>query len=463
MVFFPVWVRYGYFHFFGSAWEDANYWADFVDDSIIFVMSVADGDLKRDLMDMSKTRMGLKRSPKQPLDFFKETVFAGLVWTTYGVTIGNEAVKYILDLLCVQPKGVKQARTLRGVIVQAKSAFVFSANELIRFGQLVGMITACIDRCDRTSKWIWSEDGKDALEELSTRLGDCKRRYTNPDNILAHGSSLATLGDAGPEAIVCSLWIIQQHDANDITPKDFYEDSAVLLGMHPKTLNKAQQRMGEVIPLTFKAFRKSHPLDNEQGYANVYVDALFGTGLTRPLEGEAQAVIHHMSGINGDRYDDRTVAVDAPSGICLDSGRWLFQMPASIKDLLGKLPDDLRAGLAEPGEPEPSLQARITVTFDSPKVGHFVGAGTIHCGRVVIKDIGLERWRCFKSPFVMTENGPVGAQRQADICLTGQEPIVEDRRNQVSYRFAAEWLGKSGRPHKYAHGHALVLFSLMIL
>lgn len=215
--------------------------------------------------------------------------------------------------------------------------------------------------------------------------------------------------------------------------------------------------MGEVIPLTFKAFRKSHPLDNEQGYANVYVDALFGTGLTRPLEGEAQAVIHHMSGINGDRYDDRTVAVDAPSGICLDSGRWLFQMPASIKDLLGKLPDDLRAGLAEPGEPEPSLQARITVTFDSPKVGHFVGAGTIHCGRVVIKDIGLERWRCFKSPFVMTENGPVGAQRQADICLTGQEPIVEDRRNQVSYRFAAEWLGKSGRPHKYAHGHALVL------
>jgi hypothetical protein len=102
-LFFPVWVRYGYFHFFGSAWEDASYWADFVDDSIIFVMSVADGDLKRDLMDMSKTWMGLKRSPKQPLDFFKETVFAGLVWTTYGVTIGNEAVKYILDLLCVQP------------------------------------------------------------------------------------------------------------------------------------------------------------------------------------------------------------------------------------------------------------------------------------------------------------------------------------------------------------------------
>ena len=115
-------------------------------------------------------------------------------------------------------------------------------NNKVKSGLYIVSTPIGIDKCDRTSKWSWSTDGKEALEELSTRLGDCKRRYTNPDNILAYGSSLATLGDADPEAIVCSLWIIQQHDANDIRPKDFYEDSTVLLGMHPKTLNKAQQR-----------------------------------------------------------------------------------------------------------------------------------------------------------------------------------------------------------------------------
>ena len=77
--------------------------------------------------------MGLKVSPKQPLDMAKEKKFAGLIWTTYGITIGDEAVMFILSVLGTQPKGIKQARTLRGVVVQAKSAFEFSAAELIEF------------------------------------------------------------------------------------------------------------------------------------------------------------------------------------------------------------------------------------------------------------------------------------------------------------------------------------------
>lgn len=195
----------------------------------------------------------------------------------------------------------------------------------------------------------------------------------------------------------------------------------------------------------------------------IYVDALFGTGLTRPLEGAALDVVSHMTGRNGDRYDDRTVAIDAPSGICLDSGRWLAQQPPSLKELFDKLPAGAKIRTsALPKEPAPRPQARLTVAFDSPKVGHFIAAGPTHCGRVVVKDIGLANWRSFKPrkegqpPFVVTENGPVGVLRPAGVRLTGQAPIVDDVRNKIFFTDTSRWMAKQSG-HKFSHGHALIL------
>ena len=240
-LFFPVWVRYGYSHFFGNSWEIGPYWADFVDDGIIFCMSQRDADLKRDLMDFSKVKMGLKRSPKQPLDFVTEALFAGLIWTVKGLTLSNEAVLYILSVMKLKPKGVRQARTLRGVIVQAKSAFVFSPQELVKFGQLVGDISDVITECDKSGKWCWTDEADTAVSQLYERLKNAERVYTNPDDLLREGYCLAILGDADPQAIVCSLWLLPVNDANDVTPEDFYGADARLLGMHPKSLNSSQQ------------------------------------------------------------------------------------------------------------------------------------------------------------------------------------------------------------------------------
>ena len=44
--------------------------------------------------------------------------------------------------------GIKQARILRGVVVQARSAFVFTAEELLRFSALLAVITSYIDLCN---------------------------------------------------------------------------------------------------------------------------------------------------------------------------------------------------------------------------------------------------------------------------------------------------------------------------
>ncbi|WP_297774683.1 NAD(P)H-hydrate dehydratase [uncultured Roseovarius sp.] len=98
------------------------------------------------------------------------------------------------------------------------------------------------------------------------------------------------------------------------------------------------------------------PLDAARdAQADVYVDALFGTGLTRPLEGHALSWA--QGGCRG-----RVVAVDLPSGLCGDSGRVL--------------------GTA-------AVRADLTVTFHRAKCGHYLDAGPQHCGRLSLVDIGL--------------------------------------------------------------------------
>lgn len=61
--------------------------------------------------------MGQGVSPKITLNVCKEVLLAGLSWALRGMTIGETAMNYILEVLLKQPAGIKQARMLRGVIV----------------------------------------------------------------------------------------------------------------------------------------------------------------------------------------------------------------------------------------------------------------------------------------------------------------------------------------------------------
>lgn len=196
--------------------------------------------------------------------------------------------------------------------------------------------------------------------------------------------------------------------------------------------------IGGVVALTERAFRAA-------GDADVYVDALFGTGVTRPVGGAAFDVLSHMAGRNGDDYAPRTVAIDAPSGLCLDSGV-----------LLGRRDGAYANGM--------SRFAALTVAFDSPKIGHFVGHGPALCGALKVVDIGLQDWRCFqaispgKPAFVRNEHGPTGAIRPAWTVLTTRQPLVPDIRNFIT-EFDTGYLTKAcqGNVHKYTFGHALIM------
>lgn len=93
--------------------------------------------------------------------------------------------------------------------------------------------------------------------------------------------------------------------------------------------------------------------------AHSLVDALFGTGLTRPLEGRCAAAARLINELRR-RHGWPVVAADIPSGLCGQTG-----MP------LGS-----------------SVQADLTVTFGLPKPGHFLHGGEA-VGTLAVADIGI--------------------------------------------------------------------------
>ena len=89
---------------------------------------------------------------------------------------------------------------------------------------------------------------------------------------------------------------------------------------------------------------------------DVIVDALFGTGLERPLEGEWRAAIEAMNASGRPIF-----AIDIPSGLHADSGR-----------VLGA-----------------AVRAALTLSFIGLKAGLFTGQGREHSGLILFDDLGV--------------------------------------------------------------------------
>ena len=169
-------------------------------------------------------------------------------------------------------------------------------------------------------------------------------------------------------------------------------------------------------------------LEPEGRLADLYIDALFGTGLTRPVINEG------LERVAAEIEDDRAkppylVSIDVVSGLDADSGRPLG-MAHSIAD------------------------AHLTVTFHSAKLGHYLEKGPVSGGRLRVVGIGLDGTHdpadkhasaSFHGLEPSSVERGVGSNPPAAICTLVGYPMVPPHR----------LLKHSG--HKFDHGHALVL------
>jgi len=144
----------------------------------------------------------------------------------------------------------------------------------------------------------------------------------------------------------------------------FFLGAAERLPPDARTNHDRWARLGDVKPLTVRAIKDAPEAD-------ILVDALFGIGLSRRPTGVLADVLCHLAGAGTDRafIQPKIVAVDVPSGLDADTGT---------------LPD---AGTKEGIAPCPFCA--MTVTFHQPKPGHVTGVGQRHCGKLIVKDIGL--------------------------------------------------------------------------
>ncbi len=140
---------------------------------------------------------------------------------------------------------------------------------------------------------------------------------------------------------------------------------------------------------------------------DLVVDALFGTGLARPLT--ALQPMLQAADLDAALPDasrgPHVVALDIPSGICADSGR-----------VLG-------------ADGDGAVAAHLTVAFHAQKPGHALAEGAVRSGKVVVATIGLE-----DAPH---------PERDALACGLESKDL---------YPRLAKITG-----HKYSHGHALIL------
>ena len=90
--------------------------------------------------------------------------------------------------------------------------------------------------------------------------------------------------------------------------------------------------------------------------ADLVLDALLGTGISRPAEGRVAEWIELVNG-----WGRRVISVDMPSGLDADTGR---------------------AG-------GPCMTASVTVTLGLPKPGLLIGDGPARSGQVWVADIGV--------------------------------------------------------------------------
>lgn len=102
------------------------------------------------------------------------------------------------------------------------------------------------------------------------------------------------------------------------------------------------------------ATERVHP--DSLSNAQVIVDALFGAGLDREIEGEARALIDAIN-----VHPAMAISVDLPSGINGSTGAVM--------------------GIA--------VKATETVTFFRRKPGHLLLPGRLYCGRITLADIGI--------------------------------------------------------------------------
>lgn len=165
------------------------------------------------------------------------------------------------------------------------------------------------------------------------------RRFPSPGKVVV----VAEKGNNGGDGLALGRMLLSRGFA-----VDFYEIGGV---RHASESYQMQKKILENMGVSFCERLPEYPVD-------IWIDAVFGVGLTRDVAGMQREVLETMNQREGYK-----IAVDTPSGV-----------DASTGHILGC-----------------AFRADLTITFGLSKVGLVLYPGASVSGEVVVKDIGFPK------------------------------------------------------------------------
>lgn len=182
------------------------------------------------------------------------------------------------------------------------------------------------------------------MERASLGVAQTLLNHTDASsNILA----VCGTGNNGADGVAVARMIALQNRQVEV----------LLIGNEEKSSEQMQQQLA--IARNIEVPISNDPNTIEWHKYSVFVDALFGIGLSRNVEGPHKKAINKIN----ENQDSYVISVDIPSGLSGDTG-----------DIMGA-----------------AIKANTTVTLGWQKTGMITVKGKEICGEIIIHDIGYPR------------------------------------------------------------------------
>lgn len=223
----------------------------------------------------------------------------------------------------------------------------------------------------------------------------------------------------------------------------------------PDAKTNAERWLGGISPLNQTSLQESNTeLPNEDGVleGGVLIDAVFGTGLSRPIDQDLRVCLSTAM-TQVPMCFLRVVSVDVPSGVCADSGNTLRQ----------------------DGTDPIVLRSDLTVSFHTAKTGHYLADASRSGQKISVVDIGLDNIRAchpkinFDGTMVeeldiriasALEGSATDFMQQEREAFFSQMAQLENIEPETELIGGMGWnVDKAETPfdHKFGHGYALIL------
>ncbi len=278
--------------------------------------------------------------------------------------------------------------------------------ELLTAAQMRTIEQAAIDSGEVTGLELMERAGQGVVEAIFEEWPDLKK--TSHRAVVLCGP-----GNNGGDGFVVARLLKEWGWEVEV----FFYGDAEKLPADAKVNYERWAELRAVQPISNFSFDKLIPTDRalREDYIlnTLIIDAIFGTGLSRPIKGAVKDCIEALSKEPlGAR--PRIVSVDLPSGVCSDSGK-------SFGSKVG---------------------AELTVTFHLAKLGHYLSEGSDLSNYLVTKGIGLK----FRYPHPIHSCSLVPSEVAFDAVLPILTSIV-DKAWESNFTRAT---------NKFSHGHALI-------